>query len=316
MSYIEIEKNEFNKKLKEKMDNGFIPDLSLLKKNDFFTKQFWREPYIANSVLKKTIQDYIKLIQKFGNKKSNIKVLDVGCGSGYITIELARFGFCVNGIDISDLAIVAAKNAAENSKESLSGNLAYFNMPFEEVKDKYDVILFSASLHHMPEIEKSIQHALNILNPGGLIVCLEPSPCMWKHEDAVPIALVRSILSATGHWYDPNLGDLARNGEGFKQIVNAVFVEMTENKDEFTPNGQSEYDDMKSGKRIEAALIHYADLVYNEPAIAFRHNGMAGVRGTDNQIQKLTDILMMFEQYAMDHQLIRANCNLMVARKK
>lgn len=316
MGYIEIEKTEFNKKLKEKMENGFIPDLSLLKKNDFFIKQFWREPYIANSVVKKTIQHYIDVILKFCSKKDNIKVLDVGCGSGYITIELARHGFHVTGIDISDRAIDAAKSAAANNKNPMVGTLSYFNVPFEDIKDTYDVVLFSASLHHMPEIEKAIQHALNILNPGGLIVCLEPSPCMWKHEDAVPIALVRAILSATGHWYDPKLGDLARNAEGFKQIVNAVFMEMTENKDEFTPNGQSEYDDMKSGKRIEAALIHYADLVYNEPAIAFRHNGMAGVRGTDNQIQKLTDILMMFEQYAMDHQLIRANCNLMVARKK
>ena len=54
------------------------------------------------------------------------RILDVGCGSGYISLELARSGYHVTGIDISSKVIDVAKKTLEtNPFKDGFGSLKY-----------------------------------------------------------------------------------------------------------------------------------------------------------------------------------------------
>jgi len=71
-----------------------------------------------------------------------MKVLDVGCGVGYLSRHLSNLGAVVTGIDISPKLIEFAKEKVSDVK-FIVGDI------FEQdIKEKFDVILFADSLEH------------------------------------------------------------------------------------------------------------------------------------------------------------------------
>lgn len=80
----------------------------------------------------------INLIKKFFNE--NIKILDIGTGSGCISIALKKEipGLDITAVDISEDALVVAKNnALENNCEI---NFVKSDL-FSNIDDKYDLII-------------------------------------------------------------------------------------------------------------------------------------------------------------------------------
>jgi len=77
--------------------------------------------------------------------KPNSKILDVGCGKGFILYEFKKLLLnCeVKGLDISSYAIKNAKN--EVKKDLIVGNAN--NLPFE--KDYFDLVISLNTLHNL-----------------------------------------------------------------------------------------------------------------------------------------------------------------------
>ena len=59
----------------------------------------------------------INLLQRSIAVKTNARVLDIACGSGRHSIELARRGFEVTGFDLSEFLINEARKNLKNSGE-------------------------------------------------------------------------------------------------------------------------------------------------------------------------------------------------------
>ncbi len=84
------------------------------------TPQHWFEPiadhlgaaYLRYSFTKGTVQEIDFLVAELGLDAST-RVLDVGCGPGRHSLELARRGIAVHGIDISDRFVDIARQQAE-----------------------------------------------------------------------------------------------------------------------------------------------------------------------------------------------------------
>lgn len=98
------------------------------------------------------------------------KVVDVGCGDGVYSIELAQSGAkTVLGIDLAKNAIeVAAKNYANIS------NLRFEMRSVYDVNDdhKCDVAVLRGVLHHVPNLELAIETVCKI---AKTIVVVEPN---------------------------------------------------------------------------------------------------------------------------------------------
>ncbi len=96
------------------------------------------------------------------------KCLDAGCGEGFYSIYLAKKGFDVLGIDLSENAIKYAKQNAEKAKVKIKF-LARNVSELGKLNEKFDFILEWALLHHItPEKRKKyIKNINKLLNKNG-----------------------------------------------------------------------------------------------------------------------------------------------------
>ena len=112
------EASAFTKRINARSEKGFVPDLQNLKVCNFFYKSFWRHPYFAKLFVGEMSKYYVIFFKK--NLRKNARILDLGCGPGYFSLELARAGFEVVGIDVSKGAINSANKTLLNSKKKKS----------------------------------------------------------------------------------------------------------------------------------------------------------------------------------------------------
>lgn len=107
-----------------------------------------------------------------------IRVLDLGCGTGNLTLKYLRRGFSVQAVDLSPEMIgrLRAKiPPAQETKVEIVVADAMVAVSDPESLDTYDLISFSSVLHHLPDYQLVLQRAMRRLKPGGFIwVCHEP----------------------------------------------------------------------------------------------------------------------------------------------
>jgi 2-polyprenyl-6-hydroxyphenyl methylase / 3-demethylubiquinone-9 3-methyltransferase len=94
-----------------------------------------------------------------------LKVLDVGCGAGFLSNRLATEGFDVHGIDLShDSLCVAAKYDVTRKVKYQEANA--YKLPFADAQ--FDVVTAMDFLEHVEDPEKVVQEVSRVLKPGGL----------------------------------------------------------------------------------------------------------------------------------------------------
>jgi SAM-dependent methyltransferase len=106
-----------------------------------------------------------------GHLGPGMNVLELGCGTGYFTRELARSGAEIVAIDVSpELLDIAKSNcSAPNVRYEIqdAGALSYSDAMF-------DSVVGSSVLHHL-EIKEALQEIYRVLKPGGAIYFTEPN---------------------------------------------------------------------------------------------------------------------------------------------
>lgn len=101
------------------------------------------------------------------------EVLEVGCGAGRITRDLARHAARVVAVDPDEAALAQARTAVPAS------NVRFLPMP-DGVLDfppaTFDVVIYTLSLHHVPlaRMNESLRVAASLLREGSVIVVVEP----------------------------------------------------------------------------------------------------------------------------------------------
>ncbi len=103
--------------------------------------------------------------------KPGMTVLELGCGTGYFTGELARSGADVVAIDISPelLEIAMANCSAPNIHYQIQNAYA---LSYSEAM--FDSVVGSSVLHHL-EIREALQNIYRVLKPAGTIYFTEPN---------------------------------------------------------------------------------------------------------------------------------------------
>ncbi len=100
-----------------------------------------------------------------------MKLLDLGCGPGTITMGLAEAVNPgeVHGIDMEESQIALAQAAAKDSNHTNAifqvGNA--LSLPFED--ETFDVIHAHAVIMHIPDTRAALAEARRVLKPGGLL---------------------------------------------------------------------------------------------------------------------------------------------------
>jgi ubiquinone/menaquinone biosynthesis C-methylase UbiE len=99
--------------------------------------------------------------------RPGMTVLELGCGTGYFTQELARSGADVVAIDVSpELLEIARSNCSAPNVRYQIENAYALSYP-EAV---FDSVVGSSVLHHL-EIAAALRNIYRVLKPGGTKEC-------------------------------------------------------------------------------------------------------------------------------------------------
>ena len=106
-----------------------------------------------------------------GHLTPRMEVLELGCGTGYFTRELAHSGARIAAIDLSPdlLEIAKAQRSAPNVCYEIQNAYA---MTYAGAT--FDSVVGSSILHHL-EIEAALREIHRVLKPGGTIYFTEPN---------------------------------------------------------------------------------------------------------------------------------------------
>lgn len=138
--YIDYKYDEYN--------FSFISDNGLFSKNEI---------NIASKLL---VETYIK------NGKMNIKLLDIGCGYGFIGIVLSKVMNCnVTMSDINDRALHISKMNIERNKVD-NIKLIKSNI-YDNINEKYDVIITNPPMNEGKVIVREFLDGIDYLEKDG-----------------------------------------------------------------------------------------------------------------------------------------------------
>ncbi len=116
-----------------------------------------------------------EIIEIINLSKGNF-ALDIGCGTGNITLKLIHAGFNVTGVDLSQPMINILKEKTRGKNYSISLVCQDVEPFLKNNLNRYDLITFSSVLHHLSDYLMILEMAINNLNPGGIIyITHEPS---------------------------------------------------------------------------------------------------------------------------------------------
>jgi SAM-dependent methyltransferase len=108
-----------------------------------------------------------------------VKVADLGCGEGYLTIEAARWASRVVAVDRSETVLTRAKALARRRRVS---NVIWKKGELEKLPMKdasVDVAMLSQALHHALDPARAVAEAARVTTPGGRVLLLD----LRAHEE-------------------------------------------------------------------------------------------------------------------------------------
>ena len=137
------------------------------------------------------------LRQALGTENEKLDILDVGCGTGVISLLLAELEHSVTGIDLSEGMLKKAKEKARTFSlpvEFKNGDAE--DLPFED--EAFDVVTNRHLLWALPNPEKAISEWKRVLKPGGKVIIIDGSSGdysrlrrqVWRYFVSMPLILI------------------------------------------------------------------------------------------------------------------------------
>jgi 2-polyprenyl-6-hydroxyphenyl methylase/3-demethylubiquinone-9 3-methyltransferase len=108
------------------------------------------------------------------------RVLDVGCGGGFLAEEFARLGFRVTGVDPSRESLAAARRHATAAGLQIDYQSGIGEaLPFPDAS--FDVVYCCDVLEHVADLARVVAEASRVLQPGGVYLydTINRTPASW-----------------------------------------------------------------------------------------------------------------------------------------
>jgi 2-polyprenyl-3-methyl-5-hydroxy-6-metoxy-1,4-benzoquinol methylase len=281
---VDSEAQAFDHQIDERIAHGHVPDLRRAVPCDWFRNNSWRHPeYVALDFGEQFALIRDALLRHAPGDQRARRVLEVGCGPGYLSLELARAGFDVTGVDVSGRCIaVAERFAREDPFAAGRGPLRYLTTDLlrERRLDprSFDAVIFLGSLHHFEDQETILLRAGELLGPGGICIAHEPARDRVTKGNAMFVHLVRVLLSAGGGFHQPYgiPADPASAQVELEQLHAALRYQTEEGHKVQSPNDN----DAGYAQMHPALARHFQQLEFRW-RYAFFHDLIGGLRFPD-----------------------------------
>ncbi|SHN77108.1 class I SAM-dependent methyltransferase [Chitinophaga sp. CF418] len=150
--------------------------------------------------------------------KEGESILDLGCGTGELTSQIAASGAKVTGLDASSSMIASAQEHYPDITFKV-GDATNFSLP-----ETFDAVFTNATLHWIRQQEKALDRIWQHLKPGGrLVLEMGGKGNVDDILGALEKALHNRGYSYKPFWYFPSVGEytslLEEYGFSVKQVL-------------------------------------------------------------------------------------------------
>ncbi|WP_317930897.1 class I SAM-dependent methyltransferase [Halioxenophilus sp. WMMB6] len=165
-------------------------------------KEFYEEIYYKDAKPPTTTTDHLrKLAIKMGLKQGD-QVLDIACGTGNWLLACREKGATVAGVDLSERAIEACKQAMPE------GHFYSANAEMLNFKDNsFDLVTCLGSLEHFIDPGQALDEMVRVLKDNGELLLLVPNKDF----------LTRKLLGFKGT-YQKDVREVARTIEQWQSL--------------------------------------------------------------------------------------------------
>ncbi len=106
------------------------------------------------------------------NLNFDAKILDLGCGPGWLTDYLQNKGYSTVGVDAGEAQIALAQKLYPKNKFILAD--PQVALPFKE--NEFDAVVASLVICDFENQDKALNEIFRVLKPGGVLVNILPNP--------------------------------------------------------------------------------------------------------------------------------------------
>ncbi|GAB0157749.1 class I SAM-dependent methyltransferase [Chryseobacterium sp. Alg-005] len=161
-NYLDINRKSWNAKVEPHLKSDF-----------YFVDEFLKGRSSLNSIE----------LELLGNIKGK-NILHLQCHFGQDTISMSRLGAKVTGIDLSDKAIEAAKDLAQQCHADTEFICSDVYNLSHVLDQKFDLVFTSyGTIGWLPDLEKWGGVINHFLKPGGQFIMAEFHPVVWMFDD-------------------------------------------------------------------------------------------------------------------------------------
>jgi len=129
------------------------------------------EEYEKTIAGKYFLKKKIKIAIQMGNFNGDSHILDAGCANGYFSLDLAKRGFKVTGVDLSKNNIEECKIRA---KILGLDNIEFRTSDLEDLgifkEDQFDGVISFATLRYVPDVVKALKELHRVTKKGGAVI--------------------------------------------------------------------------------------------------------------------------------------------------
>jgi SAM-dependent methyltransferase len=297
----EQEAEDFDQIATERLENNQTPDIAGEWKNDFYYNNIWRDSVFFND-------EYGPIIDWLSDKLKSANTLSVtefGCGTGWLSLDLARKGFNVIGYDLSEKSIKIANEYISKLPELDSLNIKY-NVKNIIDYDDYDggSIICFGFLHHLPKdvLIDRVEYIYKNMNIGEQLLVVEPRYDFVNFEMAFMIQALRLAL--------PNNYPKIKHYEDIYKYTNEIYRELGE-----LDHNQSAHDNESPSTFIEDAINNCFDDIDINYNTTFFDKFIGSVRLSDKDNHRLSHLLKELDNIILKYNTNFAR-NIMISARK
>lgn len=144
------------------------------------TKACFEESFKEAQFYNQQTQDseHLSKILSILDIKQGMRILDLGCGSGYLSFQAAGRNqeAQVVGLDIVSDALVANREHAKKENITNVEFISYDGIIFPFEDESFDMVITRYALHHFPTIQTSMNEVARVLKKGGRFFLSDPRP--------------------------------------------------------------------------------------------------------------------------------------------
>ena len=130
------------------------------------------------------------------NPLNGINILEIGSGTGAVTVELARSAGDVGGVTSVEISPDAARTAGRNvERAGLAERVKIIEgrAPGDIPEERYGAVFIGG---HGPELEPIMRRCFELIEPGGRMVLTSITP----HTTSVALECFEELTGDIGFW--------------------------------------------------------------------------------------------------------------------